>query len=100
MRFRLFLSPQAKKDLKRLERSIFGRINRALLLLLKNPYPVGIKNLQGSKLAQFRIRISDYRVLYDVYPKKMLFTFSALATVRIFINEFQPLNSRAILFRF
>jgi len=69
MRFRLFLSPQAEKDLKRLERSILGRIDRALLLLSKNPHPAGTKTLQDKRLAQFRIRVGDYRVLYDVYPK-------------------------------
>lgn len=69
MKFRLVLSPQAERDLRKLERSIFIRIDRALLLLFRNPYPIGAKSLKDKRLAQFRIRVGDYRVLYDVYFK-------------------------------
>ena len=67
MKFHLFLSPRAEKDLKKLERPIRTRINRALLLLLDDSYPHGTKNLQDERLAEFRIRVGDYRILYDVY---------------------------------
>ena len=69
MRSRLFLSPQAEKDLKKLERLIHLRIGRALLLLSKNPYPTAAKTLQDKRLPQFRMRVGDYRILYDVYPE-------------------------------
>lgn len=69
MKFRLVLSPQAERDLGKAERSIFVKIDRALLLLSKSPYPIGARPLKDKRLAQFRIRIGDYRVLYDVYFK-------------------------------
>lgn len=69
MKFGLYLSPQAEKDLKKLERPILVRINRAFLLLSKNPYPVNAKPLKDKRLAQFRIRVGDYRILYDMYLK-------------------------------
>lgn len=64
---RLFLSPRAEKDLKKLERPIRTRINRALLLLLGSSYPHGAKNLHDERLVEFRIRAGDYRILYDIY---------------------------------
>lgn len=67
MKFRLVLSSQADRDLRKLERSIFMRIDRALLLLSDNPYPIGAKSLKDKRLAQFRIRVGDYRILYDIY---------------------------------
>lgn len=70
MILRLLLSSQAERDLRKLRRPILLKIDRALLLLEKDPYPRGTKHLQDKRLAQFRIRIGDYRVLYDVYPKR------------------------------
>lgn len=72
MNFKIILSPRAEKDLKKLERSVLLRIDRALLFLEKNPYPAKIKYLKDVKLAQFRIRVGDYRILYDIYSKKQI----------------------------
>ena len=69
MTFRVLLSPRAVKDLNGLEPSISQRVDKALFLLKENPYPAGAKQLHDSRLAQFRIRVSDYRILYDVYAK-------------------------------
>lgn len=69
MKLRLFLSPRAEKDLKKLERSVLVKIDRVFLLLAENPYPPGAKALSDKRLAQFRIRVGEHRVLYDFYPK-------------------------------
>ena len=69
MSFRLLISSRAEKDLKKLDRSILVRIDRALLLLSVNPYLENSKHIQDKRLAQFRVRVGDYRILYDVYPK-------------------------------
>lgn len=69
MSFRVLLSPRAEKDLKKLEHSVFGDVDRALLVLSKNPYLPGVRYLKDKRLAQFRIRVGDYRILYDVYSK-------------------------------
>ncbi len=69
MSFRILLSPSAAKDLKKLERPVLQRVDRAFTLLSRNPYLAGIKQLHDSRLAQFRLRVGDYRILYDIYPK-------------------------------
>lgn len=67
MIFKLLLSSAAEKDLKKLEHLVFLRIDQALLSLVENPYKIGTKSLKNSKLAEFRIRVGDFRILYDVY---------------------------------
>lgn len=69
MSFRILLSTGASKDLKKLERQILLKIDVALLDLAKNPYPYKVKSIQNKKLAQSRIRVGDYRILYDVYTE-------------------------------
>lgn len=69
MVFRLLLSPRADKDIKKLERQVLLKIDKALLGLAKSPYPRNVKILRDTKLAQCRIRVGDYRILYDVYEK-------------------------------
>ncbi len=66
MSFQIFLSPSAEKDLRKLERPVFLKIDRALLSLAQNPRPPNDKSLKDKKLAQFRTRVGDYRILYDV----------------------------------
>jgi len=69
MSFKILLSPKAAKDIKKLERQVLSKVDKALLSLAKNPYPLGIKILQDIKLPQCRIRVGDYRILYDVFNK-------------------------------
>ncbi|OGM99358.1 MAG: hypothetical protein A2817_01620 [Candidatus Yanofskybacteria bacterium RIFCSPHIGHO2_01_FULL_39_8b] len=69
MSFTVLLSPKAAKDLNKLERQVLSKIDKALLGLAKNPHPHGVKVLQDKNLPQYRIRIGDYRILYDVYVK-------------------------------
>ncbi|MBI2674660.1 MAG: type II toxin-antitoxin system RelE/ParE family toxin [Candidatus Yanofskybacteria bacterium] len=69
MSFRILLSPKAARDIKKLERQVLSKVDKALLGLAKNSYPYGVKILQDIKLPQCRIRVGDYRILYDVYNK-------------------------------
>lgn len=55
-----------KKDLRRIDREAVKRIVSAVEELATNPYPPGCQKLAGSDFA-FRIRIGDYRVLYEVF---------------------------------
>ena len=67
MAYRIILSPRADKELKMLERPIQQRIDRALFKLQDNPFIIKKKFLDDDRLADFRIRVGDYRILYDIY---------------------------------
>jgi mRNA interferase RelE/StbE len=60
-----------RKDLRRIEREAVKRIVLAVGGLAENPYPVGCQRLSGSHGA-FRIRVGDYRVLYEVFEKVLV----------------------------
>lgn len=58
----------AEKDLRRLPEDVHERVIEAILPLAINPRPPGSKKLAGSK-NDWRIRVGDYRVLYDITDK-------------------------------
>lgn len=61
--YRLLIKRSAERDLRRLPRPIFQRINRRLLALGEDPRPPGVRKLKGA-LEGWRLRVGDYRVVY------------------------------------
>jgi len=61
----------AIKELEKLPRQIVARVVDAVAELANAPYPSGTRKLVGSENT-YRIRIGDYRVLYDVYDDKFI----------------------------
>ena len=71
MQYRVIIRHQAEKELKRLGHEEQRRVAKKLLLLENEPFPTGAITLQGKR--GYRIRIGDYRVLYEVdEPSKTL----------------------------
>ena len=64
MKCRVIIRHQAEKELGRLGHDDQQRIGRKLLLLENDPFPVGVIALQGRR--GYRIRIGNYRVLYEL----------------------------------
>jgi len=67
--YKLEISSKAQKDLKRIDQKAQQRIIKEVLKLKRNRRPQQFKPLIGYKIAQFRLRVGDYRVLYDVYDQ-------------------------------
>lgn len=61
----------AIRELKRIDRSVIPRIINAVEGLSSTPLPPGVVKLQGSQRT-FRVRIGDYRVIYDLYESVLL----------------------------
>lgn len=64
--YEVVISPYAVRDFKRLPKIIVARVDRAILKLRDNPHIPSIRFLKHSKLADFRIRVGDYRILFDI----------------------------------
>jgi mRNA interferase RelE/StbE len=64
----VFLAHHAERDLKRLSADLFHRIVLEIQALAKDPRPKGYRKLVGSK-HDYRIRVGDYRVIYEVDEK-------------------------------
>jgi mRNA interferase RelE/StbE len=63
--YRILLEQSAERDLRRLSPEIHDRVIRALQRLAGNPRPAGCRKLTGTA-NDWRIRVGDYRVVYDV----------------------------------
>jgi len=66
MSYSIVIRKQALKELEELPLKTNRRISLAIDALSNNPRPPGSKKLKGEKEYVWRIRVSDYRVLYVI----------------------------------
>jgi mRNA interferase RelE/StbE len=70
MAYDIILAPEAVEDLQRLRANVRSAVRNGLLLYLKHtPTQVSksrIKRLRGLRKPQYRLRIDDIRIYYDV----------------------------------
>ena len=71
MSYSIRFTPRALRDFAAFERATQQRLRRRIDRLAENPYPAGAKKLQGEE-PFYRIRVGDYRVIYQVEPKELL----------------------------
>ena len=67
MKFQIVLPKSVQKELDRLPDEIASRILARLAGLESNPRPVDVKKLKGR--AAWRIRVGDYRVIYEIHDR-------------------------------
>lgn len=60
-----------KRDLKKIPPEEVTKIISSVEALKSNPRPVGSVKLSGSQYA-YRIRIGNYRVIYEIYDHKVI----------------------------
>ena len=63
--YEVHLERSAERDLKRLSAEDFERVVASIRALADDPRPSGCRKLSGSR-TDWRIRVGDYRVLYEV----------------------------------
>ena len=66
--YEVYIERAAENDLKRLPTATFHRIIPYIRALAENPRPSSCRKLTASK-DDWRIRIGDYRVLYEIDEK-------------------------------
>jgi len=73
--YRLEVSPAADRDLDRLKQRIqrpyFESLRDAVSGLAVEPRPQGVRKIRGADRA-YRIRVGNYRVVYEVYDHENL----------------------------
>ena len=70
-RYQLQLLPTAQRELLKLPAKIRVRVADAIRSLQANPRPAGCKKLAGNA-NYYRIRVGDYRVLYEIRDRVLL----------------------------
>lgn len=78
MTYRVSLTATAVKERKRIDSIVRVRIDRALRSLQLEPRPVGVKKLAG-KEQDWRVRVGDYRILYEIDDDRQQITIWRIA---------------------
>jgi mRNA interferase RelE/StbE len=74
--YRLRVKASAQKELDRLPDAILRRVDKVILNLAEDPHPRGAIKLSGFPL--YRVRIGDYRVLYEIDEEKKVIEILAV----------------------
>jgi mRNA interferase RelE/StbE len=69
--YKIEIKPSAEKEREKLPRQMIPRVVATIKGLAENPYPSGVKKLAGFERT-YRIRLGDYRILYDIFEKKLV----------------------------
>lgn len=73
MSYRVEFTSAAARQVRKLPRPVRGRVLDAVAQLSEDPRPHGAKKLAGERTA-WRIRVGDYRVIYDVVDERLTVT--------------------------
>ena len=76
--YRVEFTTAAAKELKKLDSGIRRRILSGIAELEQDPRPAGCKKLAGESTA-WRIRVGDYRILYEVVDNLLVVTVVRVA---------------------
>jgi mRNA interferase RelE/StbE len=71
MTYQIEFSRQADKQLEALDQDLRLQINEVIDAMREEPRPSSCRKLKGTK-DLYRLRIRDYRVVYQVQDKKLL----------------------------
>ena len=63
--YALLIKRSAERDLHRLPRALYERVNERILSLSDDPRPHGVRKLVGA-LEGWRIRVGDHRIVYQI----------------------------------
>lgn len=75
--YEVTFAKSATKELESLSASLIERVLRRINCLANDPRPVGSRKLSGST-SLYRLRIGDYRVIYDIDDRRKIVDISAV----------------------
>jgi mRNA interferase RelE/StbE len=75
MAYKIEFSPRAARDFKKLSktnRAVAVKIKDAIAELAGEPRPRGVETLSGTNPALQRIRVGDFRVIYEIKEGELI----------------------------
>jgi mRNA interferase RelE/StbE len=76
VKYRIEILRAAQKQLAKIDRSFQKRIIDAVYDLAENPRPAGCQKLSGRPA--WRIRVGEYRVIYEIHDNRLLILVVAM----------------------
>ena len=67
MAYQIAIKNSAIKSLENIPEPYFSALKNSIYALAENPRPTGCKKLKGRD--SYRIRVADYRVIYEIADK-------------------------------
>lgn len=67
---------KAQKKLAQIPKHYYSKIKEAILSLSENPRPIGCKKL--TDVEAYRIRVGNYRIIYEIFDKELIVNIVAL----------------------
>ncbi|MEM2914235.1 MAG: type II toxin-antitoxin system RelE/ParE family toxin [Candidatus Bathyarchaeia archaeon] len=80
--YNVLLKKSVDKDLRRIDPAQIPRIVEAIRELAKDPFPSGSRKLRGTENL-YRIRIGDYRIVYEIDNESKTITIHYIRHRRI-----------------
>jgi mRNA interferase RelE/StbE len=77
MKYTILIERYAQKQLMKMDKQVIPAIKVAIGSLADNPRPYGYKKLKGE--AAYRIRVGNYRVIYEINDDIILVTVVSVA---------------------
>jgi len=68
--YKIEIKKSAAKEIEKLPQNMLRRVLEKIKLLSADPRPSGCKKLSGEE--KYRIRIGEYRVLYEIIDDKLV----------------------------
>jgi mRNA interferase RelE/StbE len=69
--YQVLISRSAERQLKKLSPQAQRKVAAVIMSLAVDPRPYGSKKLSGT-MCSYRIRIGDYRAIYDIYEREVV----------------------------
>lgn len=70
--YQAIFASRSKKSFKKIPQEYQRKIKEAILKLEENPFCFGTIKLLGYPVAQYRHRVGDYRILFDIWEEKKI----------------------------
>lgn len=70
--YQAIFSNRSKKALKKIPSEYQRKIKETILKLEVNPFCFGTIKLLNYPIAQYRHRVADYRILFDIWEEKKI----------------------------
>jgi len=87
MRYEVTVAPAAARQLRKFDPHVRRRVQAAIELLAENPRPPAATRLVGGA-GEWRVRIGDYRIVYEIHDQVLLVLVLALGHRReIYRNQ-------------
>ena len=72
MAYELVYTKRAVKDIRRLDPKVKERLQKTLEKFREAPFEESVQKLSNPEFGTYRLRIGDYRVIFDVDGNKLI----------------------------